>query len=208
MTSTLRSSIQHMAADFASAVLAALRGASLEQILSEGGHVAAAPASAPAKKRGRPPGRPAKSSKATKAAKPAASPTPKRARKGGRLPRRSLSDLAGVMEKIVSLLASNPKGLRAEQIRRSLKLDAKELPRPIADALKAKRITKTGQKRATTYTVAGSKAASSPKAAKKKPGRPAGKKVAGARKPGRPPTKKAAKKAAAPAKKARGKSKR
>jgi hypothetical protein len=76
-------------------------------------------------------------------------------RKGGRLGRRSAKDLARVVDQIADLLSKNPKGLRAEQIRKELGLSAKEVPRPIAKALASKRITKVGQKRATTYFVGG-----------------------------------------------------
>jgi hypothetical protein len=56
-----------------------------------------------------------------------------------------------MIDEIATLLASHPEGLRAEQIRAALGVEAKELPRPLADALAAGRVTKTGQKRATTY---------------------------------------------------------
>jgi hypothetical protein len=71
--------------------------------------------------------------------------------KNGRLARRSAADLEKVTNGIVSLLHAHPNGLRAEEIRAALRLDAKELPKPLADALAAKRISKKGQKRATTY---------------------------------------------------------
>lgn len=58
-----------------------------------------------------------------------------------------------MVEDIVALLGKNPEGLRAEQIRDALGVQAKELPRPLADALTEGRIKKTGQKRATTYFV-------------------------------------------------------
>jgi hypothetical protein len=56
-----------------------------------------------------------------------------------------------MIDRIHSLLQGNSGGMRAEQIREALNVEAKELPRPLADALAAGRITKTGQKRATTY---------------------------------------------------------
>jgi hypothetical protein len=83
--------------------------------------------------------------------------------KTGRLARRSDEDIEKVIGRIVTLLRGKPNGLRAEQIREELDLDAKELPRPLADALYSKRISKSGKKRATTYRVAGQK-----KKAKKK----------------------------------------
>ncbi len=53
--------------------------------------------------------------------------------------------------RIVSLLHSNKKGLRAEDIRAKLGIDRRELPRPLAEALKKKLVSKKGKKRATTY---------------------------------------------------------
>ncbi len=56
---------------------------------------------------------------------------------------------------IVSLLKANPTGLRAEEIRAKLGLQAKELPRPLKEGLEAGSLSKTGQKRATTYFAGG-----------------------------------------------------
>jgi len=182
MSNALRNSIHQMAADFASSVLKAIRGASLEDILTEsqaggGGHGAAAAAP----RRG--PGRPRRNAlpAAGHATGPAAhaAPAPKagKARSGrrasGRLGRRSPSDIANVVKRIVALLESHPNGLRAEQIRASLSLQSKELPRPIADALSGHKISKVGEKRATTY-FAGRRAAAAGAAkagAAAKPGR-------------------------------------
>jgi hypothetical protein len=142
--STLHSTIQHLASQFASGVLDAIRGASLEEILSE-----------TSGRTGRRPGRPLSAGGVPSVGSSR--------RKSGRLPRRSQSDIAAVVESIVSLLGSKPKGLRAEQIRAELGLEAKELPRPISEALKSHKISKKGQKRATTY-FAGGKGRPSPKA--------------------------------------------
>lgn len=129
MTSTLRSTLNELATEFASNVLRAIRGASLEEILSETG------------------GGPA-----TKGRSPRAlGSTPRAAKRGGRLARRSSGDIASVVNKIVGLLEKHQAGLRAEEIRSKLNLQAKELPRPIAEALSKKRIVKEGKKRATTY---------------------------------------------------------
>jgi hypothetical protein len=56
-----------------------------------------------------------------------------------------------MVDSIVELLGKHAEGLRAEQIREALGCQAKELPRPLTDALTAGRIKKSGQKRATTY---------------------------------------------------------
>jgi hypothetical protein len=76
-----------------------------------------------------------------------------------------------MVESIVDVLAKNGGGLRSEQIRSALGVEAKELPRPLAEALSSGRVTKTGQKRATTY-FAGSGGGAAPK----RRGRPAGRK--------------------------------
>jgi hypothetical protein len=153
MTNALRSSLQQIATELASSILDALRSASLEDILSGSGHsgsIAAGVRARPTKK----------ASKAAALPKTVASRRPARSR---RLGRRSPSALAAAVDRIVALLATKTRGLRAEQIRDALKLQSKELPRPLADALKAKRITKTGQKRATTYFAGGARPAASAK---------------------------------------------
>lgn len=80
-----------------------------------------------------------------------------------------------MVESIVDLLTKNGDGLRAEQIREALGVEAKELPRPLAEALSAGRVTKSGQKRATTYFAGNGGGASG---APKRRGRPAGRKNA------------------------------
>ena len=70
--------------------------------------------------------------------------------KKGRV-RRSAAEIAKTADAIVALLKAHRSGLRSEQIQAKLGVAKSELPRPIADALKAKRIVKTGEKRATTY---------------------------------------------------------
>ena len=160
---TLRAAISQLANQFASGVLEAIRGASLAEILAESGEGGAGGV-----RRGRIPA----ASGAATGGRPA-----KRTR--GRLERRSATDIAGVVRQIVELLGAHPEGLRAEQIRNELGLQAKELPRPIAEALSSKKIAKQGQKRATTYFAKGSKGVS-PKTAKRdsKAGKAAGKKHA------------------------------
>jgi hypothetical protein len=180
MSNALRSSIHQMAADFASAVLKAIRGASLEDILTESQAGATGGAHTAAPRRG--PGRPRRN--AAPAAAPAsvthAAPVvrnagrPARASRNGRLGRRSPSDIANVVKRIVELLESNPSGLRAEQIRTKLSLQSKELPRPIAEALGGHKISKVGEKRATTYFAGRGRGAVAP-AAKGKPAKKAGK---------------------------------
>jgi hypothetical protein len=97
--------------------------------------------------------------------------------KSERLGRRSADDISALVDRIVDLLAKSPEGLRAEQIRESLDLEAKELPRPLAEALSSRRIGKSGQKRATTYYVrgAGAKGAGAKARGAGKKGKVAGK---------------------------------
>jgi hypothetical protein len=129
--SNLRSTIEGLSNEFAASILAALRTASLDELsaLAQGGG-----------RRGRP-----------RAEGGALAGSAKRRGKGGRLPRRSADDIAQMVDAIVDLLGKSPDGLRAEQIRDALGCEAKELPRPLAEAVSGGRVTKAGQKRATTY---------------------------------------------------------
>jgi hypothetical protein len=124
---SLQKAIEALSREFVEQVLSAVRKASLEDIAEATGRVRTGPArgSRPTAKKGKP----------------------------GRLPRRSQADLEKATEAIVGLLKSHPKGLRAEEIRRELSLDPRELPRPIQEALDSKQIAKKGQKRATTYFI-------------------------------------------------------
>jgi hypothetical protein len=135
---SLRQRLNDLASSFASFVLDAIRGASLEDLLAESS--------------GRVP-------RGTGSKRVSADGAPAR-RRGGRLPRRSEGDIAKVVENIVGLLRQTPKGLRAEQIRQKLGLQAKELPRPLKEALDSGRLAKSGQKRATTYFLKGAGGAS------------------------------------------------
>jgi hypothetical protein len=145
---SLKNRINALAEEFSTGVLAAIRSASLEEILAGG-------SGAPAK---RGPGRPPKSSNGAAVAKggggqPGQVSTPTRAKrgKGGRLARRSPEQIAQVVESIVGALKGNKSGLRSEQLQKLLKLDKKEISGPLAEALDGKKISKKGQRRATTY---------------------------------------------------------
>jgi hypothetical protein len=155
MANALRDSIQHLAAEFATAVLRAIRAASLDDILEgASGGSASASTGAPVK---RGPGRPRKHPLPTGAAAPAASASARResGKRGGRLGRRTASDIATMTHRIVSLLEEHPEGLRAEEIRKALGVQSKELPRPLSDAVEAGTLGKKGNKRATTYFIGG-----------------------------------------------------
>ena len=55
------------------------------------------------------------------------------------------------MESVVGALKKKKNGMRSEQLQKLLKLDKKEISGPLAEALTARKITKKGQRRATTY---------------------------------------------------------
>lgn len=139
--SSLRTQIEHLASQFVTGVLAAMRKAPLEEILDQSGGARRTAVRAP-------------DAAAAPAAKAPRGKAAKRG-KGGRLARRSPGQLSKVLEQIVGLLQKSPAGLRAEQIRDQLGLLSKELPRPLADGLKAGRLKKKGEKRATTYFAGG-----------------------------------------------------
>jgi hypothetical protein len=200
--SKLRDAIAQLASDLADGVIEAIRNISLEDLLAE----AAGPGAAR--------GRPRKASPERRAAAPSATsvdaggsedapPRGSKAKRNKRLARRSAGDIAQVVERIVALLgqAQHAKGLRSEEIQAKLGLVAKELPRPIAEALASRRISKQGQKRATRYfagkpsapakseksakpagTASPASPASAPKAGKAKSSKPAAKPAA---KPGK-----------------------
>jgi hypothetical protein len=158
--SNLRNTIESLASQFASSVLDALRSASIDELADVAGRGAV--------RRG--PGRPrAESSEGA-----AAAPRRGAARgRGGRLGRRTQNDITKMVESIVDVLAKSASGLRSEQIREALNVEAKELPRPLAEALSSGLVTKTGQKRATTYFAGSSGGGAAPK----RRGRPAGRKT-------------------------------
>jgi hypothetical protein len=144
MVGTLQNRLGELALAFSESVLDAIRGASLGELFGES------------------------SGSTGRRAAAARAPEPREdeagRRRGGRLERRSSSDIERIVSEILSLLTEHPAGLRAEEIREHLDLVAKELPRPLKEAVDAGLLGKSGQKRATTYYVAGGARAS--KAAK------------------------------------------
>jgi len=100
----LRSALQDLASRFADSVLAAVRGASLDELVSDEGSRAP---------RHRGPGRP-----------PSRTPTNGASRSARKaLPRRTAEDVAQALASVVELVKGTPDGLRSEQIRVALKLD-------------------------------------------------------------------------------------
>ncbi len=134
MPTSLQSTLNELAAHFTESVLQAIRGTSLDELVSAN---ASARSSA----------RTARPSRRTVAIRPAGRPS----RAGGRLPRRSAEEIAAALQQIVSLVKKHKDGMRAEQIRVELGLQPKEMPRILKEGLDKKALKSKGQKRATTY---------------------------------------------------------
>jgi hypothetical protein len=132
MANQLHSRISQLAASFVDSVLDAVKSSSLQEILDGGSGQRI-------------------DSRAAKAALGPRAGRAAPAARNGRLPRRSAEDIAKTLEVVVSLLGSRKNGLRAEQIRTELNMQAKELPRILKEGLTRKKIRSAGQKRATTY---------------------------------------------------------
>jgi hypothetical protein len=126
----LRSALDSLAHTFATGVLSAIRGASIEDLLAESG--------------------------ARRGPRGGTATTVPRARKanGGRLVRRSPEQIAKAVDAVVSLVRKSKTGLRAEEIRKALDLDVREMPRILKTGVATKRLTSKGQKRSTTYSAA------------------------------------------------------
>ena len=135
---TLQSQLDALAANFAKAIIAALQGASLQELVSSDGGRGSG---------GRTP--------RTERSVASPGPTVSRAapRKPGRLPRRSADEIAATLNKIVLLVKTHKTGMRAEEIRSKLGMQAKEMPRILKAGIAAKKLSTKGQKRATTYFV-------------------------------------------------------
>ena len=124
-TTSLRTTIQSLADNFAAAIIDALRSASLEELLAE--------------TQRRPRGR---------------QPVASRRAPSGRLARRSPEDIADTLGTVIALLKEKKAGMRAEEIRNALKLDRREVPRVLKAGLSSRTLRSKGHKRATVYTVA------------------------------------------------------
>jgi len=132
---SLRSKLNELAAQFADAIVNAIRGSSVEELLAQTGG-----GDGPRRGPGRPRG-------------PAATTESKaRGRRPGRLPRRSAEEIAAELDRVVGLVKKSKAGLRAEEIRTTLKMQSKEMPRILKEGLSTKVLKSKGQKRATTYT--------------------------------------------------------
>src|SRR5580658_4744910 len=127
---TLRSTLNTLATNLASNIVDIIRSSSLEELLGE---------------RGGPPGR-------------VPGPPPKNMSNGvakpSRPPRRSAEEIAAALDQIVGLVRKHNEGLRAEEIRIKLGMQAKAMPRLLKEGLATKKLKAKGRKRATTYTAA------------------------------------------------------
>jgi hypothetical protein len=139
MPSPLRSALDSLASTFTDAVLAAIRGASIDDLQAESGGWARSDRGSRRARTDGGGGQPA--------------PLAKRAAPKGRLARRSDEQIAKAVDRVVALVKKSKTGLRAEEIKRSLGLDVREMPRILKTALAKKKLKAKGQKRATTYTV-------------------------------------------------------
>lgn len=136
MTNALRTAIADLATTFAIAVTTAIRGASLDDILT------LTDAQAPATRAAGRPGR------ATKRAKAVA---PSRPTRSGGVVRRSREDIEQTLELVVALLRSTKGGLRSEQIQKHLGVRKEALPRVLKEGLTTKALRSKGEKRSTVY---------------------------------------------------------
>ncbi len=146
---SLRSELQALTARFAESIVAAIRLASIEDLLAESSR-----ASAGHRGRARPAARRAVTDRAVTAIIDTAMAEAKAKGRGGRLARRSAADIARTLDRVVGAIrATKGKGLRAEEIRAALKLDRREMPRVLREGLQTKKLRSTGAKRATRYFV-------------------------------------------------------
>jgi hypothetical protein len=139
--STLRTAIQELANSFTEEVLTAIRNGSIQDLVGDGGWGSSGRSVAPKASPSSGPAHKAVSERSAAAAPKA----------NGRLRRRSEEEIAATLNKIVLLVKTQKAGLRAEEIRTKLGLQAKEMPRILKQGVSTKKLTSKGQKRATTY---------------------------------------------------------
>jgi hypothetical protein len=133
---TLRNQLDAIASRLANDIVAAIQGASLlELVASSGGEVGNGRARRPA----------------ADAGNQADHAVSKKTITPGRLPRRSPAEIAKMLDKIVLLVKTHRDGMRAEAIRSTLGMQAKEMPRILREGLATNKLTCKGNKRATTY---------------------------------------------------------
>ena len=140
MPSSLRNRLNELAASFSAGVLDAIRGASLEELLSESsGGKSRAPSRAPGRR-----GAPAAP------APPAAAPATRR--RPGRLPRRSAGDISqGRRARSSACCQSIPRGFAPSRFARSSDCRRRSCLVRSRKGSTGGRLSKVGRKRATTY---------------------------------------------------------
>jgi hypothetical protein len=124
----LASTLAHLTASFTEAVLEAIRGSSLEELVGATGRGPRSRATLVSPPRARASGRPS-----------------------GRRKRRSRAEIDQALARVLALVKRNKAGLRAEQIRTDLGMQRKDLPRVLHEGLATKALRSQGQKRATRY---------------------------------------------------------
>ena len=134
---SLRSQLDALASTFATQIVAVVQGASLQEIAATSGREVGGGRRARLADNG--------------AGQPNLVSVPKRGGKPGRLPRRSAEEISKLLGKIVLLVKTHKEGMRAEEIRSKLGMQAKEMPRILKEGVATKKLTTKGQKRATTY---------------------------------------------------------
>jgi hypothetical protein len=144
--SNLQIQIQVLARSFVDQVVEALRDAPLQELFSSRGREGIAGGKARAEV-----AKAVASASAARKVVAQATEAPRAVRSTGRLPRRSAEEIAGTLDKIVTLVKKHKGGLRAEEIRMNLGMQAKEMPRLLKEGVSTKKLSSKGQKRATTY---------------------------------------------------------
>jgi hypothetical protein len=139
---TIHSKLDALARSFAHSVLAAVRRASLEELLAETNAA-----------RWRP-GRLRSPVWLSNLSSPSWSLQPRRKRFGP-LKRRSPAEIESALERVVALLKGTDEGLPAEKIRAALGMDSRELPTILKDGRAKGQLRATGRRRATIYTAVG-----------------------------------------------------
>jgi hypothetical protein len=74
------------------------------------------------------------------------------ARANGRSPRLSAEDVSTALDQVVALLKGRERGLRAEEIRKELGKEPREMQRVLKEGLRRKTLKAEGRTRWTVYT--------------------------------------------------------
>jgi hypothetical protein len=152
---TLQADIQSLVSKFATDLEALVRSAAVGAVRSALGSEGVGPRAAVAVKRASAqPGPKPKSKSSTKLfakTKPAAA-------RGAKRIRRTPAELAATADQIAAYVKANPNS-RAEQIKKALNIADNQWQGPIGLLLDGKRLLSRGEKRATTYNLAGASSA-------------------------------------------------